>query len=35
VYRDRIQTLSETYPALLIAHAYTRYMANTFSFCDN
>jgi heme oxygenase (biliverdin-producing, ferredoxin) len=28
VYRDRIQTLAETDPALLIAHAYTRYMGD-------
>jgi len=28
VYRDRIQTLSKTDPALLIAHAYTRYMGD-------
>lgn len=28
VYRDRIQTLAQTDPALLIAHAYTRYMGD-------
>ena len=28
VYRDRIQTLAETDPVLLIAHAYTRYMGD-------
>ena len=28
VYRDRIQTLAQTDPVLLIAHAYTRYMGD-------
>ena len=28
MYSDRLQTLSETEPVLLIAHAYTRYMGD-------